>query len=251
MSPTGRRRSIYIYDAAGTYQRAFNPPAEATGWQPLGMAFDAAGNLYVTDVGSDAAPRPRVRPAGPGPRRSGEARAELPERGRGRCGRLRVRDRQQQRPARSSSAPTAPRGHGRAAASGDGNLGLPRGVAVDGQGRVYVVDTSGQAVFVYGQYKAGAEPARVPRVLRDPGRRATAPSPTPTASRSTDGGGCTSPTRPTTACSCGATEPSGREGGGIRSYSVSRRTGGPHSSPRSREKGGEDSEKADAADRSR
>ena len=44
--------TIYIYDAAGTYQRAFTPPAEAEGWQPLGMTFDATGNLYVTDVGS-------------------------------------------------------------------------------------------------------------------------------------------------------------------------------------------------------
>ncbi len=40
--------------------------------------------------------------------------------------------------------------------AGKGNLGLPRGVAVDAEGRVYVVDSSGQSVFVYGQYKDGA-----------------------------------------------------------------------------------------------
>ena len=33
--------------------------------------------------------------------------------------------------------------------SGQGNLGLPRGLAVDGSGRVFVADSTGQGVFVY------------------------------------------------------------------------------------------------------
>jgi DNA-binding beta-propeller fold protein YncE len=36
---------------------------------------------------------------------------------------------------------------------GSGNLGLPRGVAVDAQDRVYVVDATGQGVFVYAALK--------------------------------------------------------------------------------------------------
>jgi sugar lactone lactonase YvrE len=33
--------------------------------------------------------------------------------------------------------------------SGQGNLGLPRGFAIDGSGRVFVADSTGQGVFVY------------------------------------------------------------------------------------------------------
>ena len=33
--------------------------------------------------------------------------------------------------------------------AGQGNLGLPRGLAVDGGGRVFVADTTGQGVFIY------------------------------------------------------------------------------------------------------
>ena len=47
--PTG---SIYIYDANGAYQRAFSPGEQFKGWQPMGLAFDATGNLYVTDLSS-------------------------------------------------------------------------------------------------------------------------------------------------------------------------------------------------------
>ena len=45
--PTG---SVYIYAPDGTYQRTFNPGVGITAWQPLAMAFDTAGNFYVTDL---------------------------------------------------------------------------------------------------------------------------------------------------------------------------------------------------------
>ncbi len=45
--PTG---SIYIYDRDGLWRRTFDPGKDLKGWQPLGLGFDAKGNLYVTDV---------------------------------------------------------------------------------------------------------------------------------------------------------------------------------------------------------
>jgi DNA-binding beta-propeller fold protein YncE len=152
--PTG---SIYVYDAQGTYLHAFAPPADTESWQPLGLAFDAAGNLYVTDIG--AVPH-RVRvfdPSGKQIRVLGENEAMNFPNGvaidpngyvyvtDSNNGRLLVFD--------QAGSVVAKVGRG----SGEGNLGLPRGVAVDAQGRVYVVDSSGQSVFVYGQYQGGTE----------------------------------------------------------------------------------------------
>ena len=149
--------TIYVYDGQGTYQRAFTPPADSPSWQPLGLAFDAAGNLYVTDVG----PLPQVirvfDPTGQQIRVIGQdAGMNFPNgvavdangfvyATDSNNGRLLV--------FAQDGSIAAKVGRG----TGEGNLGLPRGVAIDGQGRVYVVDVSGQAVFVYGQYKEGTE----------------------------------------------------------------------------------------------
>ena len=82
--PTG---AIYIYDANGTLPAGLRPGPELEGWQPLGIAFDAAGNLYVTDVSTKPQQilvfdrrqgHPEARGAG-GP--------QLPERDRRRQGR--------------------------------------------------------------------------------------------------------------------------------------------------------------------
>lgn len=147
---------IYVYDAQGTYLRAFAPPADAPNWQPLSVAFDAVGNLYVTDVG--LVPH-RIRvfdPSGQQIRVFGENEALNYPNGvavdaagfayvtDSNNGRLLVFGR--------DGSVVAKVGRG----SGKGNLGLPRGVALDAQGRVYVVDSSGQGVFVYGQYQEGA-----------------------------------------------------------------------------------------------
>ena len=147
--------AIYIYDAQGTYQRAVTPPTDVVAWQPLGMTFDAAGNLYVTDVGE--LPH-RIRVIDPSGRQirvlgledglnfpngvavDGNGNVYVTD---GNNGRLLVFGQDGGIVARVARG------------QGAGNLGLPRGVAVDGQGRVYVVDASGHMVLVYGQYEEG------------------------------------------------------------------------------------------------
>lgn len=47
-------QSVYIYDASGEYVRTFDPgQAIAKSWQPLALAFDAQGHLYVSDVSGE------------------------------------------------------------------------------------------------------------------------------------------------------------------------------------------------------
>jgi DNA-binding beta-propeller fold protein YncE len=144
--PTG---SIYIYDRDGRYQRMYTPTVPETGWQPLGIAFDAAGLLYVTDL---SGPSPRVDVfdrAGTRVRTFAEADAlsfpngvALDSTGNAYVtdsnnGRLLVYD--------TTGKIVARVGRG----SGSGKLGLPRGIVVDAGGRVFIVDTSGQGVAVY------------------------------------------------------------------------------------------------------
>ena len=147
--------SIYVYDAKGTYLRAFTPPSDIVGWQPLGVSFDAAGNLYVTDV----SPVPNVvrefDPSGKQLRVLGEADGLSFPNGVAidNAGFVYVTDSNNGRllvyAQDGSIVARISRG------VGQGNLGLPRGVAIDPQGRVYVVDASAHSVFVFGQYKAG------------------------------------------------------------------------------------------------
>ncbi|MHB8891718.1 MAG: NHL repeat-containing protein [Candidatus Limnocylindrales bacterium] len=147
--------SIYVYDAQGTYLRAFTPPADIAGWQPLGISFDAAGNLYVTDVGHSPNVVREFDPTGKQVRVLGEAAGlnfpnavAIDDAGfayvtDSNNGRLVVFAQDGSIVARVSRG------------VGQGNLGLPRGVALDAQGRVYVVDASGHTVFVYAQYQEG------------------------------------------------------------------------------------------------
>jgi DNA-binding beta-propeller fold protein YncE len=152
--PTG---SIYVYDRAGAYQRTYRPAVPIEGWQPLALAFDAAGNLFVSDVSVSPQKVLVFDRAGVLVRTLGEdAKLSFPNGiavdSAGNAyvtdsnnGRLLVFD------AQGNLAAQVGRG------VGDGNLGLPRGVAVDGQDRVYVADSSGHAVFVYAGLVAGEQ----------------------------------------------------------------------------------------------
>ena len=37
--------AVYVYDRDGAFQREFRPAAAIEGWQPLGLTFDADGNV--------------------------------------------------------------------------------------------------------------------------------------------------------------------------------------------------------------
>jgi DNA-binding beta-propeller fold protein YncE len=149
--------SIYIYDANGTYQRAVTPVLDVKGWQPLGMAFDATGNLYVTDVGQSPQ---RVRvfdTTGHEIRTIGaDAKFDFPngvavDEG----GYVYVTDSNNGRLLVFGPDGQVVAQVGRGV--GEGNLGLPRGIAIDGEARLYITDSTGQRVLVYGTYKPGEQ----------------------------------------------------------------------------------------------
>jgi tripartite motif-containing protein 71 len=141
--------AIYVYDRDGAYQRELTLAVPRPEWQPLGLAFDKAGNLYVTDL---SGPYQKVlvidrtaqvtRTLGENEKLSfpngvavdGDGNVFVTDSNNGRLlafgtdGQIRAQV-------------------GRGA--GQGNLGLPRGLAVDGSGRVFVADATGQGVFIY------------------------------------------------------------------------------------------------------
>ncbi len=141
--------AIYVYDREGAYQREFTLAVPRPGWQPLGLAFDKDGLLYVTDL---SGPYQKILVID----RTAKVVRTLAENERlnfpnginvdaagdvfvtdSNNGRLLVFD--------ATGAVRAQVGRG----TGQGNLGLPRGLSVDGNGRVFVADATGQGVFVY------------------------------------------------------------------------------------------------------
>jgi DNA-binding beta-propeller fold protein YncE len=144
--PTG---TIHIYDRDGRYQRPFTPATPLVGWQPTGLAFDPAGNLYVTDFGSDGQKVVVFDRAGALVRTIGaEAELSFPNGiAVDDAGLVYVTDSNNGRLLVFGADGTVAGRIGRGA--GEGNLGLPRGLAIDGQGRVFVVDSSGQGVLAY------------------------------------------------------------------------------------------------------
>jgi tripartite motif-containing protein 71 len=139
---------IYVYDPAGKLRGKYNPTEPRPGWQPMGMGFDGAGNLYVTDlsgrneqvlvfdrqgalVRTFGADSNLTFPNGVSIDGAGNAWVADSNNGR-----LLVFD------AAGGIIGSVGRG------VGEGNLGLPRGVVVAGE-RVFVADNTAQGVFAY------------------------------------------------------------------------------------------------------
>jgi DNA-binding beta-propeller fold protein YncE len=141
--------AIYIYDRDGAYQRTFTLAQPRPGWQPLGLAFDNAGNLYVTDLSGPYQKVLEIDRAAAVVRTLGENdKLSFPNGvAVDGAGNVYVSDSNNGRLLMygADGAVRAQIGRG----SGQGNLGLPRGVAVDVSGRVLVADSTGQGVFVY------------------------------------------------------------------------------------------------------
>jgi DNA-binding beta-propeller fold protein YncE len=145
------REDVEIYDRDGKYLRALKPKARlGRGANPLGLAFDSDGKLYMTDVSGNRKDH-RVLVFGNGQR---------PQRKIGSRGMfwfpngLAVDDEGDVYVADSNDGRLGiftPGGRPVSSIQrgvGDGDLGLPRGVALGG-GKLYVVDTTAQTVKVY------------------------------------------------------------------------------------------------------
>jgi DNA-binding beta-propeller fold protein YncE len=154
------RETIDVYDSDGKYLKDIKPDGSlGKGANPLGLAFGPEGNLYATDAGGDReSHRVLVFGGGNEPlRKIGEPGAFWFPNGLAvdSDGNVYVADSNDGRLAIFDSS-------GKLQASirrgvGEGDLGLPRGVAID-DGRLFVSDTTAHVVKVY---KLG-DPAEVP-----------------------------------------------------------------------------------------
>ncbi|MBE0477198.1 MAG: NHL repeat-containing protein [Coriobacteriia bacterium] len=150
-----RLRAVYVFDADGKYKRKILPDGpEAEFWAPLGMGFDAEGNLYVTDAGINEKHRVIVfDPSGREIRRFGKTgRAEIMSDFPGQFyfpngaviaedGSVFISDSNNRRV--QVFTPTGE--YERILRTS----GIPRGVAIDEQARLYVVDALSHSVDVF------------------------------------------------------------------------------------------------------
>jgi DNA-binding beta-propeller fold protein YncE len=141
--------AVYIFDRDGAYVRelALEPPIP--GWQPVGLAFDPAGNLYVTDFSGPFQKIQVIDRTGVVTRTLGEAETLNYPNGIGvdGAGTVYVTDSNNGRLVTFDRDGDGTVRIGRGA--GQGNLGLPRGLAIDSSNRIFTVDTSAQGVHIY------------------------------------------------------------------------------------------------------
>lgn len=141
--------TVYVYDRDGNYKSEFIPDQSIGSWTPLGVAFDAQGDLYVSDVTTTD---PRVLefdPSGKLIQTFGQGQGMSFPNGiaidgnghvvvaDGNNGRLLIFD------ASGNLLATVGRG------VAEGQLGMPRGLAFDDHDRLVVGDTSAGEVFFF------------------------------------------------------------------------------------------------------
>ena len=163
--------AIYIYDTSGAYSRTFQPKEPIPAWQPLGVAFSPAGDLWVTDL---SAPFHRIEVFD----REGNLKQTIGSKDEfdfpnmvafDKAGNAYLSDSNTGRLAILDPAGNQLAGISRGA--GEGALGLPRGVAIDDTGRLYVVDATGHAVHLY---RTGTAPEWRPTFVADFGSQGVA-----------------------------------------------------------------------------
>lgn len=154
-------RAIYVYDSQGAYRSSFTPRGNlGGGWAPLGLAFGSDGTLYVTDV---SGPTHRILAF----RRDGTLLRAVGAPGQflfpngvavGPQGALLATDSNHGRLVAVNDAGDIVWSIGRGGSAGD--LGLPRGIAIDDGPRLYVVEATAHEVKVYSLDGSGARPPR-------------------------------------------------------------------------------------------
>jgi DNA-binding beta-propeller fold protein YncE len=147
--------AVAVYSAAGSFERIFDQGVVRQYWQPLAIAFDKAGDLFIADVSSPNAVIDVFDPEGKFIRAFGQndsldhpngiaiatnGDVYVADTGNGQ---LIVYD--------GSGTKIGVVGRG----VGTGDLGMPVGVAFDDQGRVAVVDSAAGTVQVYAPMAAG------------------------------------------------------------------------------------------------
>jgi DNA-binding beta-propeller fold protein YncE len=145
--------AIHVYTAEGAYRRTIEHPSTLDGWQPLGVSFTSLGHMVVTDAGRNqvhefATDGSLLRSIG-APGQFNFPNAAIVD-GTGMMyisdsnnGRVVVLDEIGSQIAVLRRGPY------------EGDLGMPRGLAVDDAGRIYVVDNTDQSVKVYRPAAAG------------------------------------------------------------------------------------------------
>jgi DNA-binding beta-propeller fold protein YncE len=143
-------QAVYVYGPNGAYRSTFTPRGELGGtWQPLGLAFDPAGLLYVTEVSTSPHRVLVLRHDGTLVRTIGAGTGLSFPNGLaiGPAGNIYLADSNNGRLVIYSPTGKQLATVNRGVAAGD--LGLPRGVAFDHNNRFYVVDTASHTIKSY------------------------------------------------------------------------------------------------------
>jgi DNA-binding beta-propeller fold protein YncE len=151
---------IYVYDSSGNYLREFKPTG-MTAWNPLAITFTSDGSLFVSDVKEKKQRIWQLSTDGTIVREMGQTDnlnfvnglAMQPD------GTLFASDSNSGRVLLFRDGNKAITALARGEA--DAPLGLPRGLAIDDRGRLYVVDTVNQVVRVYLPSEDETSPAPV------------------------------------------------------------------------------------------
>lgn len=162
---------VYVYGADGSYERRFTAPDALAGWQPLALAFDADGNLYVSDAAGTIQRVHEFAPDGTLVRDFGTTSGlDFPNGiAVDDAGNVYVSDTNAGRLLVFDPSGTQIGVVGRGPATGE--LGLPVGIAIDGSDRVFVVDSVAHTVQIYDVIAAGE---RSPGYLTSFGSEGTA-----------------------------------------------------------------------------